>query len=335
MDFFQNLVRKKISELGELQAAEFFGVGLPLIRQWVLGSKRVSLAAVEKVFDPEAKEESGVFETVTWEGKQIAILLPFYKTTNPLTMQSICSMLEREKMRLMFRYGDAFVAHSRNKLGHAFVKSGIPWSFWCDDDMVLQPGNASWFNKVTGLNLPEKFAGHHTLTRLLSHEQSFVGSLYFGRQSADANAMFHGGVVSPALSRELRMSPRDELMATEWVGTGAPLIHRDVFLDIEKKFPELAPQHQDEGFQYFSRSDTELSKATAEALKILNDDSATEASRIAEVRSLLVIARADAKQNNQLRIGEDVVFCKRAAAAGHQPFVDLGLRQGHIGSFVY
>lgn len=334
MDFFQKLVCQKIAELGQPQAAEFFGVGEPLIRQWLRGSKKVSLSAVEKVFDPEAMP-SGKFEEANWDGKKIAILLPFYKSTNPSTMQSLGSLIDREKMRVIFRHGDAFIAHSRNKLAKAFVDSGIPWSYWNDDDMIVQPGNASWFNAHSGLNLPEKFAGHHTLNRLMSHGVSLVGALYFGRQGVDAPAMFHGGVVDRELSRDLRKNPRDEVRATEWVGTGSILAHRDVFVDIEKTFPELAPQHSNEGFQYFSRSETELAKATKQALAVLNDVTATEQARIDEVRSLLVIAQADAKQNNQLKSGEDVVFCRRARAAGHQPYVDLGLRQGHIGSFVY
>jgi hypothetical protein len=34
---------------------------------------------------------------------------------------------------------------------------------------------------------------------------------------------------------------------------------------------------------------------------------------------------------NPLGSGEDVSFCLRAAAAGHQPHVDMGLVCGHIG----
>ena len=34
-------------------------------------------------------------------------------------------------------------------------------------------------------------------------------------------------------------------------------------------------------------------------------------------------------------MGEDVTFCIRAAAAGHQPHVDLGLICGHQGSKIY
>jgi hypothetical protein len=33
--------------------------------------------------------------------------------------------------------------------------------------------------------------------------------------------------------------------------------------------------------------------------------------------------------------GEDVSFCKRATAAGHQPHIDLGLPVFHVGYKVY
>ena len=36
-----------------------------------------------------------------------------------------------------------------------------------------------------------------------------------------------------------------------------------------------------------------------------------------------------------LGVGEDVSFCLRAQAAGHVPHVDLGLRCGHVGNYVY
>jgi hypothetical protein len=46
-------------------------------------------------------------------------------------------------------------------------------------------------------------------------------------------------------------------------------------------------------------------------------------------------ALAVANFENPLGSGEDVSFCLRAQAAGHTPHVDLGLRCGHVGNYVY
>jgi hypothetical protein len=40
-------------------------------------------------------------------------------------------------------------------------------------------------------------------------------------------------------------------------------------------------------------------------------------------------------RNSQLGMGEDVQFCIRAAQAGHQPHVDLGVMCGHLGSMSF
>ena len=44
---------------------------------------------------------------------------------------------------------------------------------------------------------------------------------------------------------------------------------------------------------------------------------------------------AEYLKSSRLNSGEDQTFCRRAAKVGHQPFVDLGLVCGHIGSTVF
>ena len=155
MSFLSDLVVSKCKELGVNKAAEFFDVGAGLVRQWISGSKPVSLAAVDKVFSPTSEGFAGV----SWEGKKVLLLLPWYKTTNPLTTFCLLALLDRAKMGAAMEFGDAMIAHARNKLLDTLVNSGVEHGFFLDDDMIVPCGNAGWFNRYTGLAVPENFAG--------------------------------------------------------------------------------------------------------------------------------------------------------------------------------
>ncbi len=333
MSFLPNLVLKKIQEIGVDAAAEFFEVGQPLVRQWSAGSKPVSLAAVEKVFDPRTVCDDSKTITAEWEGKKVAILLPWYKSSNPFTVFSLLGLLDKAKMTVLMACGDAFIAHTRNTLSEQFLKSGIEWSFWLDDDMVVPWGNATWFNRKTGLNLPDKFAGMHTLNRLMSHQKTLVGGLYFGRNS-ESKPMYSEGCSSESEKEYAKKAPYDLVKATRWVATGCLLVHRQVYLDIQTAFPNLAPQREEEPWNFFSNSQEELAESCSQAMNVLNDPHVSEKAKIEEAFKRL----DEGKQSTdgfRLARGEDVTFSLRASKAGHQPFVDMGLIAGHYGNFCY
>jgi hypothetical protein len=277
-------VVQKIRELGHPGASEFFGVSELLISQWEKGSKPVSLAAVEKVFElPPAGE---VITDANWEGKRVMLCLPWYAGVSPHTAVSVMGLYERPKMGVLLNAGNSFIAHSRNQIATQFLKSGVEWSMWFDSDMIFPTGNAAWFNSVTGFNLPDKFAGVHTINRLMGHGKTLVGGMYFQRQDT-GKPCYSEGCDSAGERVRARRGPRDEVRPMKWVGTGCLLVHRDVFLSIAAKNPKL------NGF-WFSHGDESL-----------------------------------------LHLGEDVLFCQRAAAAGHTPHVDLGLVCGHAGQKIF
>lgn len=273
-------------------------------------------------------------EEANWEGKKLALLLPFYKSTTPQTAFSIMHLIDRQKMAIMQKWGDAFIVHTRNALANAFVKSGIEMCLWLDDDMIVPFGNAEWFNRETGFNLPPQFAGCHLANRLMSHGKSLIGGLYFGR-NAKRDPMYNEGIVDPAEKLFAHSAPKDLIKPTAWVATGAMLVHRQVFLDIQKKFPTLAPQSEKDGWHYFSRSETELTRASAMALQFIDDENVPAEARLAKVKELLETSRDRSAKQRSLSEGEDVTFCKRAAQAGHQPYVDFGAVCGHVGTYVY
>lgn len=333
--YLTELVRQKISELGEPQAAEFFEVSPALIRQWVLGTKRISLAAVERVFSTEKLlADHGRVVEAQWEGRQVAILLPFHKQTNPLTTFSLMTILDRAKMATMLQFGDAFIVHTRNQLVAQYLKSGIPESWWLDDDMIPPCGKADWYNAVTDFNFSPEFAGVHTLNRLRESGKTLIGGLYYGRNKS-RKPMYGGPQVSEAEMEFAQSAPHDCVKQVPWVATGCLYAKREVYTDIQEKFPELAPQMAGDTWHHFSQSETELTRATEQAMSVLNDVRVTEAVRVREAYKLLAMAKAEVAATKRLRFGEDVTFCKRAAAAGHPAHVDFGVVCGHVGTHVY
>lgn len=257
------------------------------------------------------------------EGRNVMLLLPQYKQTNPATLFSILGLWDKRSMRCVMHYGDAYVVHTRNKLAHAFLQSGCEWSLWIDDDMVCPIGDPAWFNSVTGLDLPPEFAGRHTLARLMSHGVSLVGALYFGRQPK-GKPMFAEGMHRPDFARKIRDDKPQALTPTQWVGTGCLLVHRRVFTDIQAKCPFLAPRNEGGVWEFFSPMPDDVITETANAAMQGRPQT------VEELQTL--VAKA---MEYRPGVGEDVIFCRRALAAGHQPHVDLGLVAGHVGGCVY
>ena len=278
----------------------------------------------EHVFDPETIPESRMFE-----GKKVCIAAPWYKTSEPRTAFSIMALLDPNKTAIMLDFGDAFIAHSRNKLTDNFLASGLEWMLTIDDDMVVPFGNASIFRSFTGINSPDKFAGLNTIDRLLSHGKTLVGSLYFGRWK-HGKPVYAEGSESKNEESFVRRGPHDICKPTRWVGTGCLLIHRTVFTAIEAQFPHLARGADGKGGNWFTSSEHDLNKAVVDALKLIE-----AGGNIQDVEAILRRGQHLSKRFSGLGVGEDVVFCHRAAQAGHQPHVDLGLICGHTGSYCY
>lgn len=277
----------------------------------------------EDVFDPEDTTASPMFE-----GKKVCIVAPWYKTSEPRTAFSIMALLDRTKTAIMLDFGDAFIAHSRNKLADNFLKTKLEWMLTIDDDMVVPFGNPSIYRSFTGFTSPDRFAGFNSIDRLLSHGKTLVGALYFGRWK-NGKPVYAEGSENKNEDEFVRRGPHDICKPTRWVGTGCMLIHRTVFTAIESKFPHLARKPDGTGGNWFTSSEHDLTNSVAEAVRKLEQgdiDGALESLRTGQKRS---------RQFSGLGVGEDVVFCHRAAQAGHQPNVDLGLLCGHTGSYCY
>lgn len=265
-------------------------------------------------------------------GSKILIGTPWYKSACPLTAFCVTQLTDSRRCASTLHWGDAFVAHSRNTLGDVLLNSKCEWMLMIDDDMVVPFGNANWFRWATGMNLPEPFASFNAIDRLLSHGKSLVGALYFGRQGdpKKSGAVYAEAAMNQQEAIYARKGPYNLIKPVRWVGTGCVLVHRTVFEDIGKKFPRLARSPGKCG-NYFTSCEASL----IDQLELLQGQlltgplDGTKAYKAVEgINAMVALAKAE----NTLGDGEDVSFCKRAAAAGHLPHIDMGLVCGHIGN---
>jgi hypothetical protein len=265
--------------------------------------------------------------------KKVMVALPWYKQAHPVTAFCVAQLLDKRRTSSMLNFGDAFVAHSRNSIADAFLKTDLDYLLSIDDDMVIPIGNAAWFKAYSGWDwMPDQFASLNTLDRLMSHKKSVVGALYFGRYSHGPPVFSEGG--NPDIAKLARSSPIDRVLKTNWVGTGAILIHRQVFLDIEKRFPRLARDTGGKGGQWFTSSEHGLMESLDRMREMLSKGpmDGQKALRAYEMAEGMA---AKSRQSSGLGVGEDVIFCRRAREAGHDVFVDLGLVAGHVGYCCY
>ena len=214
----------------------------------------------------------------------------------PRELGAFSRLFDSTKMRLMTEDSyDNFV--NRNRLAARFLASECEWSFWCDDDMILQCGDADWWWLATNAqHYGPAMAANHTIGRLLFQQKKFIGGAYFARDGSGlpmwSLARENPGVLNNAMSA----GPHEEVQGPmNWIGFGAVLVHRSVFEDIRDKGLanvdglERKP-HLKYQFGFFDKID-------------------------------------DAS--------DDVSFCTRARQAGHEIFCDLSVMPAHVGQRAY
>jgi hypothetical protein len=273
-------------------------------------------------------------QALTIFSKKVMIILPWHKNVSPITAFCVAQLIDRRRTSTLLNWGDAFISHTRNHCAEIFLKSNCDYALWLDDDMVLPFGNAEWYRSHTNFDFPDQFMGLNTLDRLMSHQKSLVGGLYFGRHRYGP-PVTNEGSANPQVADYYRKGPYDKIQETRWVGTGCLLTHRTVFEDIEKTFPRIARQGPNKaGGNWFTSTEASLLDQVARVRNALADGPVTAEKGYQALRGL-ESAIALAQSENSLGVGEDVSFCLRAKAAGHTPYVDLGLICGHIGHCVY
>lgn len=272
-------------------------------------------------------------QTVTAYGKKIMIVMPWQKMVNPITAFSVFQLADRRRTTTALNFGDAFVAHSRNNCADVFLGTDCEYMLTIDDDMVVPFGNAKWFRAYTGWDwYPEAFAAVNALDRLMGHKKSLIGATYYAKHPKGIAVFGEGGHVE--MSNYIRKGPHDEIKISGWVGTGCLLIHRSVFLDIEKAYPRLARGPDGKGGQWFTSSEHRVMDGIKQIMDMMSVGP-MDGPKAARAYEMLVGLNSESSRTSKLGVGEDVIFCRRASEAGHKCYVDLGLVCGHIGTCVY
>jgi hypothetical protein len=270
--------------------------------------------------------------TVSPLQSRVLLAFPWQKHVCPVTAFCVAQLRDSRRTATAIHYGDAFVAHTRNTCADVFLDSPCEWMLMIDDDMVVPFGNADWFRQQTGWNFPDPFMTFNVIDRLLSHKKTLVGALYFGRNKG-APAIYNEATVDANENKYAHGAPYNLIKPTRWVGTGCMMIHRSVFLDIEKRFPRLARQNKKNG-QWFTSTEATLLTELEALYQSVNGVKLTGEVAYTLTAGLNAAIQRAGKEN-PLGAGEDVSFCMRAAAAGHIPFVDMGLVCGHVGYHIY
>lgn len=225
-----------------------------------------------------------------WEGRDVCICIPIYKPIPYETYFTHMAMAMKYKQGMMLeaRGRDSMIARSRNHLAKRFYNSGATWSIWFDSDMAFPMGHAGIYSTLTGMkNLPENLASLNTIERLISHGKTMMGGCYWDRNGS--GKLIAGGmpIMAPI--------PSDRIIPMGFVGTGCLAVHRQVYVDILAKFPEV----------------------------LSADSLGNESGFFTPI------------QTPQRMLGEDESFAKRATDSGHPTYLDLGLICGHVGEAIH
>ena len=231
-----------------------------------------------------------------FSGRDVFVGFPCYKTTNPVTAFAMIALaldFGRDKIRYDMSIGDAMVYHSRNRIAEKFLQTDAKYLFMMDDDIIPCIGRPAWMkaNVASARSLTDLPLQRHILHRLINSGKTLVGGAYFGRQEGAKLMCSDQSLVKNARQYD------DFIVPVDWIATGCLLVHRQVFLDIKEKFPELAP---------------------------------TSAQLAADPT-----APFDFFLPMKGGVGEDVAFCHRAKQIGHQPHIDLGTPVFHVGYKTY
>lgn len=306
---YKDAILAKIEELGEA-APDYFGVSKQTIAAWKNGRADALISAIEKIapkgqteepMDIEAHDGSTPLECepMLWQDKNLIILMPSYKETNPYTAFSVFALHAAHMGKVGIDMEVRTMVHkARNRLLTRFMR--IPhkpqWALFIDDDMIIPCGKAAMMRERFNMQGPDSILSVDAIKQLTSRGKTLIGGLYFGR-GKNAPAMYAEALnkanmdVYKRENADAQTAPKDVVKKTYGVATGCMLIHRSCVEAIERKFPEIVSKDPRKDNGYFTPQD-------------------------------------------HLE-GEDMAFCRRAAAAGHPAYVDYSVVCGHLGQRIY
>jgi hypothetical protein len=209
---------------------------------------------LEKVVPPKKEDiveevfESPIIESRTPEGmpsyrcefggRDIFVGMVAYKTTNPVTafvLTALALDFGRDKIRFDMECGNSMIYQARNKLAAKFLETDARWLLMLDDDMIPCIGRPEWmrFWVPSARNVLDLPLQRHIVHKLIGDNKTIVGAAYFERREGAGLVCSDQSLVPRARQYD------DAVVEVDWLGTGAMLVHRRVFEDIDKTYPDI------------------------------------------------------------------------------------------------
>ena len=204
------------------------------------------------------------------EKQDTLIGLPVYDGRIGLQTYNECILAQYDKeccvKGIISLVGDSLVTRARNKIVKRFLETDYEYLMFVDSDIE--------FNRSQ-------------IDQLRSHDKKIIGGVYLKKK------LPYSAVCNRFLGKEGDLNIMGEM------GTGFLLIHRDVFLDIRKKYPEHAyrPENDEEKGDYYDYF------------------------RVGVIEGRY--------------LSEDYLFCWLARQAGHKVYMDSSVLVTHVGHAAY
>jgi len=251
-DPFANLVmpfRRKKKEQEEVETPKESVKKQPKVKE-----KPEKKPRLEKVVPPKKEDiveevfESPIIESRTPEGmpsyrcefggRDIFVGMVAYKTTNPVTafvLTALALDFGRDKIRFDMECGNSMIYQARNKLAAKFLETDARWLLMLDDDMIPCIGRPEWmrFWVPSARNVLDLPLQRHIIHKLIGDNKTIVGAAYFERREGAGLVCSDQSLVPRARQYD------DAVVEVDWLGTGAMLVHRRVFEDIDKTYPDI------------------------------------------------------------------------------------------------
>jgi hypothetical protein len=269
------LILTHVWELGGEKSAEaqkFYGRSEQTMKNWLknpgaiplecvtkfLGRHRELEVQIQEELEPHfaANGAQGWSQSLPNRGKtSCMICAPILGQPTLPFMWTVCYLLKKYEMGLDIQ-ADTAIWRSRNMLAQRFLRSNCTWSLWLDSDMAAPIANKEWYRWLTRSEvIPDEHANYDVFARLLTHGKPIAGGVYASRQ-------MHGNLViqpdirprhheDKLLANEIRKGTARGLAGVDWVGFGCVLVHREVFIELQRAFPQLAPQSEFAPWRFF------------------------------------------------------------------------------------
>lgn len=269
------MILEHIWELGgdkSEEAQKFYDRSHDTLKKWTQTPALIPLGAIQKFMQRKPGIKDMVLEELephfAANGQEGSVTSVPNRTK---TSVMICSpVLDRptlpfttvlawlcKKYELGFTFqADTVIHRSRNMLAQRFMDSGCTWSLWLDSDMAPPIGNSSWYRWITNCNaVTEESCSYDVLGRLLGASKAVIGGVYASRRWK--GPLVIQPEINPRhaqdkeLCKEIRRGSARDLIEVDWIGFGCALVHRQVFEEVGRNFPQLAPQTEMAPWRFF------------------------------------------------------------------------------------